>query len=126
MRAVVGSKRHSGLSTATNITPDKETGVGTWSEADFKRAIRQGERRDGSHYFPAFPYPSFTGMSDTDIQDLWAFLKTVPPAKQANREHELRFPYSLRFLVGGWKLMFHAGASRRPRSWPARLPVAPT
>lgn len=89
-----------------NITPDKETGLGNWTEADFKRAIRQGERRDGSHYFPAFPYPSFTGMSDTDIQDLWAYMKSLPPAKQANREHELRFPYSLRFLVAGWKLMF--------------------
>ena len=89
-----------------NITPDKDTGIGNWSEADFKRAIRQGERRDRSHYFPAFPYPSFTGMSDTDIQDLWAFLKTITPAKQANRDHELRFPYNLRFLVAGWKLMF--------------------
>jgi mono/diheme cytochrome c family protein len=89
-----------------NITPDKETGIGSWTDADFKRAIRQGERRDGSHYFPAFPYPSFTGMSDTDIQDLWAYLKTLPPAKQANREHELSFPYNLRILVTGWKLMF--------------------
>ncbi len=106
-----------------NITPDKETGIGTWSEADFKRAIRQGERRDGSHYFPAFPYPSFTGMSDTDIQDLWAFLKTVPPAKQANREHELRFPYSLRFLVGGWKLMFFTPGSS-PQATVVASPVA--
>ncbi len=89
-----------------NITPDKQTGLGDWTDADFKRAIRKGERRDGSHYFPAFPYPSFTGMTDTDIQDLWAFLKTVPPKNQANRSHELRFPYSLRFLVTGWKWLF--------------------
>ena len=89
-----------------NITPDKETGIGTWSEDDFRRAIRHGERRDGSNYFPAFPYPSFTGMSDADIQDLWAYMRTVPPARLANRDHELRFPYSLRFLVTGWKLMF--------------------
>ena len=106
-----------------NITPDKETGIGTWSEADFKRAIRQGERRDGSHYFPAFPYPSFTGMSDTDIQDLWAYLKTLPPVKQANREHELRFPYNLRFLVTGWKLMFFTpGPAAAPAQ--ASAPVA--
>ncbi len=89
-----------------NITPDKQTGIGNWSDADFKRAIRQGERRDGSHYFPAFPYPSFTGMSDADILDLWAYLKALPPAKQANREHDLRFPYNLRFLVTGWKVLF--------------------
>ena len=90
-----------GIFYGPNITPDKDTGIGSWAEADFKRAIRQGERRDGSHYFPAFPYPSFTGMTDTDIQDLWAYLKTLPPAKQANREHELRFPYNQRFLVAG-------------------------
>lgn len=99
-----------------NITPDKETGIGNWSEADFKRAIRLGERRDGSHYFPAFPYPSFTGMSDSDIQDLWAYLKTLPPAKQVNREHELRFPYSQRFLVAGWKMLFFTPG---PASQPA-------
>ncbi|MFM6992474.1 MAG: c-type cytochrome [Rhodoferax sp.] len=95
-----------GIFYGPNITPDKDSGIGTWTEADFKRAIRLGERRDGSHYFPAFPYPSFTGMTDTDIQDLWAYLKTLPPAKQANREHELRFPYNQRFLVAGWKMMF--------------------
>lgn len=95
-----------GMFYGPNITQDKETGIGNWSDADFKRAIRQGERRDGSHYFPAFPYPSFTAMSDGDIQDLWAFLKTIPPVKQVNHEHELRFPYNMRFLVAGWKLMF--------------------
>ncbi len=95
-----------GIFYGPNITPDRETGLGSWSDEDFKRAIRLGERRDGSHYFPAFPYPSFTGMSDSDIQDLWAYLKTLPPAKQVNRDHELRFPYNLRFLVTGWKLMF--------------------
>ena len=89
-----------------NITPDKQTGIGNWSDTDFKRAIRQGERPDGSHYFPAFPYPSFTGMSDSDILDLWAYLKSLPPARQANREHDLRFPYKLRFLVAGWKMLF--------------------
>lgn len=97
-----------------NITPDKETGIGSWSEADFKRAIRQGERKDGSHYFPAFPYPSFTGMSDSDIQDLWAYIRTLPPVKQANRDHELRFPYNLRFLVTGWKWMFFAPGPASP------------
>lgn len=97
-----------------NITPDKETGIGNWTEADFRRAIRHGERRDGSNYFPAFPYPSFTGMSDTDIQDLWAYLRTLPPVKQANRDHDLRFPYNLRFLVTGWKLMFFTPGPASP------------
>lgn len=109
-----------------NITPDKETGLGNWTEADFRRAIRHGERRDGSNYFPAFPYPSFTGMSDADIQDLWAYMRTVPPVKQANRDHDLRFPYNLRFLVTGWKLMFFTPGPAAPvtPAVPATDPVA--
>ncbi len=109
-----------GIFYGPNITPDKETGLGSWSEADFKRALRHGERRDGSNYFPAFPYPSFTGMADSDMQDLWAYLKSLPPTRQVNREHELRFPYSLRILVSGWKMMFFT-----PGSGSATAPVAP-
>lgn len=89
-----------------NITPDAQTGLGNWTEADFKRAIRQGERPDGSHYFPAFPYPSFTGMADSDIRDAWAYLRTLPPTRQVNRPHDLRFPFGWRFLVGIWKWFF--------------------
>lgn len=89
-----------------NITPDPQTGLGKWTESDFRRAIRQGERPDGSHYFPAFPYASFTGMSDSDIGDLWAYMRNLPASNKANREHELRFPFSLRFLVTFWKTLF--------------------
>lgn len=89
-----------------NITPHKETGLGNWSEADFQRAIRRGERRDGAHYFPAFPYPSFTGMSDRDLRDLWIYLRSLPPANHANRAHDLRFPFGWRFLVTFWKWMY--------------------
>lgn len=109
-----------GIFYGPNITPDKETGLGSWTEAEFKRALRHGERRDGSNYFPAFPYPSFTGMSDMDIQDLWAYLKTLPPTRQVNKEHELRFPYNLRILVSGWKLMFFT-----PGAGSAAAPVTP-
>jgi mono/diheme cytochrome c family protein len=89
-----------------NLTPDKDTGLGNWSEADFKRALRHGERPDGANYFPAFPYPSFTGMSDADISDLWAYMRSLPPTKKANREHDLKFPYNLRVLVSGWKMLY--------------------
>jgi mono/diheme cytochrome c family protein len=89
-----------------NITPDRETGIGAWSLADFQRAIRRGERPDGSHYFPAFPYPSFTGMADADVQDLWAFMRSMNPTRQANTPHDLRFPFGWRFLVVIWKWFF--------------------
>ncbi len=82
-----------------NITPHRETGLGAWTEADLRRAIRLGERPDGTHYFPAFPYPSFSGTTDTDIRNLWAYLQSLPPINRANREHELNFPFGWRFLV---------------------------
>lgn len=88
-----------------NITPHAN-GIGRWSEADFIRAMRQGLRPDGAHYFPAFPYPSFTKITDPDLRDLWAFLKTVPGDARANRDHDLRFPFGFRFLVAVWKWLF--------------------
>jgi mono/diheme cytochrome c family protein len=98
-----------------NITPDDETGIGRWSEADFMRAMRDGVRPDGAPLYPAFPYPSFTRMTDRDMRDLWAYLRTLPPARQANRAHELRFPLGMRFLVTVWKrLYFTPGAFSPP------------
>jgi mono/diheme cytochrome c family protein len=89
-----------------NITPHPEAGIGRWTEAQFVRAIRHGERRDGSSYFPAFPYTSFTGMTDQDVSDLWAYLKSVPPNSRASRPHELGFPYGWRPLARVWKWIF--------------------
>lgn len=102
-----------------NITPHRETGLGAWSEDDFRRALRRGERRDGSHYFPAFPYPSFTGMTDADIRDLWAYLRSLAPTNQANREHQLRFPFGSRFLVTLWKWLFFTPGSSVAAAQPA-------
>lgn len=89
-----------------NLTPHARAGLGRWTLPDFHRAIRLGERPDGSHYYPAFPYPSFSGMTDADIADLWAYLRSLPPSSQANRAHDLRFPFNWRFLVGYWKRLF--------------------
>ena len=89
-----------------NITPHPQAGIGKWSEADFIRAMREGRRPDGAHYFPAFPYPSFTGLTDADLRDLWAYLRTLPSSGRASQEHELGFLYRWRFAVGFWKWMF--------------------
>ncbi len=89
-----------------NITPHPEAGIGRWTEADFIRAMRMGERPDGSHYFPAFPYPSFTRIADADLLDLWAYLQSLAPSIRPSQAHELRFPFGWRFLVTGWKLLF--------------------
>jgi mono/diheme cytochrome c family protein len=89
-----------------NITPHPQAGIGRWTEADFMRAMREGERPDGKNYFPAFPYTSFTKIVDRDLRDLWAFLRTLPPSARANQEHDLRFPFGWRFLVTFWKWFF--------------------
>lgn len=91
-----------------NITPDPVAGIGRWTEADFIRAMRQGKRPDGANYFPAFPYPSFTRIADTDLRDLWAYLRALSPSNRANQEHDLRFPFGWRFLVTVWKWLFFA------------------
>jgi len=70
------------------------------------RALRSGMRPDGAHYFPAFPYPSFTLISDADARDLWAYFRSLPPEARKNRPHELRAPYGWRFMVGPWKWLF--------------------
>jgi len=89
-----------------NITPHPQAGIGRWSEADFVRAMRQGLRPDGAHYFPAFPYPSYTRIVNADLRDLWAYLRSLPPNARQNQEHDLRFPFGFRFLLWGWKLLF--------------------
>ena len=71
-----------GVFYSTNITPDPETGIGAWSDADFVRAMREGRAPDGSAYFPTFPYTSFTGMTDADVLDLKAYLFSLAPVRK--------------------------------------------
>ena len=79
-------------------------------------------RADGAHYFPAFPYPAFTRVTDQDAQDLWAFLTSLPPSPKRNRPHELKFPYGWRALAGIWKwLYFKPGAWVADPSRPAAV-----
>ena len=88
-----------------NITPDEETGIGDWSAEHFRRAMIEGETPAGSHYYPVFPYRWYTGMSEQDLADLWAYLQSVPTVHNRVRPHELPFPFNLRFLLLGWKLI---------------------
>lgn len=104
-----------------NITPHPAAGIGKWSEADFIRAMREGRRPDGAHYFPAFPYPSFTGITDADLRDLWAYLRSLPPSARASQEHELGILYRWRFLVGFWKWLYFTPGPMTPD--PKRTPV---
>jgi len=97
-----------------NITPHPEAGIGKWSEADFVRAMREGRRPDGAHYFPAFPYPSFTLITDADLRDLWAYLRSLPQSNRQAEPHDLGILYRWRFSVSMWKWMFFDQGPSKP------------
>ena len=94
-----------GIFYSTNITPDRETGIGGWSQDDFVRAMREGLSPAGAHYFPVFPYTSFTGLSDADLADLKLHLDSLPAVRRQNRPHDVHLPFSFRPAVAGWKLL---------------------
>jgi mono/diheme cytochrome c family protein len=86
-----------------NITPDPEHGIGTWSEEDFIRALREGVSPRGRHYYPAFPYTTYTRMTREDMTALWTYLNSRPALPQQNRPHELPWPVTSQTLLGLWK-----------------------
>ena len=90
-----------------NITPDPETGIGSWSLEDFARALRYGVAPDGRHYYPAFPYTSYAAMTPGDVADLWAYLRTVDPVYRPNQAHELVWYARFRVLLAPWKWFYH-------------------
>jgi len=91
---------------APNISPDPPDGIGRWNEAQFVRAVTQGVSPSGYHYFPAFPYTSYTHARVSDIRDLFAYLKTLSPVQGKVREHDVPFPFDIRRNVGIWKWLF--------------------
>ncbi|KRA66525.1 aldehyde dehydrogenase [Caulobacter sp. Root655] len=91
---------------STNITPDAKTGIGTWSEAAFRRAMHQGVARDGSHLLPAFPYDHFTKLTDADVSALYAYMMTRPAVVAPDRRNGIAFPLNIRALQAGWKLLY--------------------
>ena len=99
---------------ASNITADANTGIGSWSETAFLRAMREGVRRDGAHLYPAFPYDHFTKASIGDLRALYAFLMTREPVRAETPNNELPFPWSERALIAGWKLLYFKAGELKP------------
>ena len=91
---------------ATNITPDRETGIGTWSNAAFSRAMQDGVDRSGGFLYPAFPYNHYTHASGADIAAIYAFLMTREPVRSEPPATDLPFPFNIRPLMAGWNLLF--------------------
>ena len=129
----------------TNITPDKDTGIGDYTFVDFDRAVRRGVAKDGHRLYPAMPYPSYAKITDDDMHALYDFfMKEVPPVKQVNKPSEIPGYLSFRWPLAIWDMMFtdsgayvakpghdalwnrgaylieglgHCGACHTPRGW---------
>ena len=91
----------------TNITPDKETGIGGYSDRDFLNAVQRGIRKDGARLYPAMPYPSYTYMTDADALAIKAYLFSLPAVHAANRADTLKFPFNQRWSMIFWSAAFN-------------------
>ncbi len=89
-----------------NITPDEETGIASWTADEFYRMMHTGISRDGTLLYPAMPFASYTKVTRADSDAIYAYLMSVPPVRQKNRPHELRFPFNNRDLLIGWRTLY--------------------
>lgn len=95
-----------GVIYSTNLTPDRETGLGLWSDADFYRALHQGLSKDGDRLYPAFPYTYFTHISQQDVAAIKAYLDTLAPVRNMIPHNRMAWPFNQRALMAVWNLLF--------------------
>ena len=95
-----------GVVYSSNLTPDKARGIGTWTSAEFWRALHHGRSKDGRLLYPAFPYPNYTQVTREDSDAIFAYLQSLPAVAEPNRPHALRFPYSTQAALGVWRALF--------------------
>ena len=105
-----------GVIYSTNITPDKRTGIGDYTDAQFLAAMHDGVRADGERLYPAMPYPSYAYMTDDDALAIKAYLFTLAPARAVARPNELSWPFNQRSLLALWNVMFNADDRFRPNA----------
>ncbi len=98
----------------SNITPDPQTGIGTWTSDQFYQMMHNGRFPDGGLVYPAMPFASYTKVTRADSDAIYAYLRSIPPVKQLNRPHDLRFPYSNRSLIIGWRTLFFREGEYKP------------
>jgi mono/diheme cytochrome c family protein len=98
----------------SNITPDNETGIGTWSADQFYAMMHTGRFPDGGLLYPAMPFGSYTKVTRADSDAIFAFLRSIPAVKQPNRPHDLRFPYNNRSLILGWRTLYFDEGEYKP------------
>jgi len=97
-----------------NLTPDRDSGLGAWSDDEFYRALHDGVAPDGSRYYPAFPYPNFTKMTRDDALAIRAYLATLTPIHNTRPPPQLRWPLNYRVVMRGWNLLFFRPGTFQP------------
>ncbi len=95
-----------GVVHASNLTSDPATGIGAWSAAEFWRALHNGRSRDGRLLYPAFPYPNYTTVTRADSDAIYAFLRSQPAVRQANKAHGLQWPFSSQAALAVWRALY--------------------
>jgi mono/diheme cytochrome c family protein len=98
----------------SNITSDPETGIGKWTSDQFYTTMHVGRFPDGGLLYPAMPFGSYTKVTRPDSDAIFAYLKTIPPVRQPNRPHNLKFPYNNRSLILGWRTLFFREGEFKP------------
>jgi mono/diheme cytochrome c family protein len=109
-----------GVLYSPNITADRETGIGTWTDAHFVRAVHEGIAKNGQRLYPAFPYESYTLITDDDVKAIKAYLFSLPPVHAQPPPNSLRFPFNQRWLMAFWAAFYNPNQRFRPR--PDRSP----
>jgi len=99
---------------STNITPDKETGIGAWSDDDFYRAMHEGIGPAGKHFYPAFPYPWYTKLSREDVGHIRAYLSTLQPVHAEGKRPDMPWPFTMRSGMAAWNALFFKEGAWRP------------
>lgn len=97
-----------------NISPDPETGIGSWSDEEFLRAMHEGVGRDGESLYPAFPYAAYTYLTTDDVLAIKTYLFSQPPVRYEPPEHSLRFPYNQRWLMSIWAMLYNPNTRFEP------------
>jgi mono/diheme cytochrome c family protein len=103
-----------GVLYSPNITADRDTGIGAWTDADFIRAVHKGIAKDGERLYPAFPYESYTLLADDDVRAIKAYLFSLPVAHAAAPSNNLKFPFNQRWLMGIWSAFYNPDQRFRP------------
>ena len=110
----LGFKLPFGTLYSTNITPDKETGIGNYSDQDFLNAVHRGTQRDGARLYPAMPFTSYTYMTDADALAIKAYLFSLPPVHAAAPVNTLAFPFNQRWAMNFWSTLFNPDTRFEP------------